>query len=39
MQFLIEASKWIGIAFAVVVGIGLLVVAGFSWLLNHPDPS
>ncbi len=39
MQFLIEASKWIGVAFAVVSGIGLLVVAVFSWLLNRPDPS
>ena len=39
MQFLIEASKWLGIAFAVVIAIGLLVFAVFSWLLNHPDPS
>jgi hypothetical protein len=39
MQFLIEASKWIGVALAVVTAIGLLVVAVFSWLLNHPDSS
>jgi hypothetical protein len=39
MQFLIEASKWIGVAIAVVIGIGFLVVVVFSWLLNHPDTS
>ena len=30
MQFPIEVSKWIGVAVAVVIGIGFLVVAVFS---------
>lgn len=39
MQFLIDAAKWLGLSLAFVIAIGLLVVAAFSWLLNHPDPS
>jgi hypothetical protein len=39
MQLLIEVAEWLGIAFAVVIAIGLLVVGALTWLLNHPDPS
>jgi|RhiMethySRZTD1v2_1073278.scaffolds.fasta_scaffold1787895_2 hypothetical protein len=38
MQILVEAAKWIGVAFTLAVAIGLLVIAVFSWLLNRPDP-
>jgi hypothetical protein len=39
MQFLIEATKWLGITLAVVSAISPLVVTALSWLLNHPDSS
>jgi hypothetical protein len=39
MQFLIEAAKWLAVALAVVIAIGVVVVATLSWLLNRPDPT
>ena len=39
MQFLIEASEWLGLGLAVVVALGLVLVATLAWFLNHPDPS
>ena len=39
MQLLIKAAKGLGVAFAVVIAIGLLVIAVLSWLPKHPGPS
>lgn len=39
MQLLIKAANWLGVAFTVVIAIGLLVIAVLSWLLKHHGPS
>ncbi len=38
MQWMIDAAQWLGIVAAVVIAIGILVVAVMSWLLRHPGP-